>query len=234
MRLIIYRVVVVVLLISTCCMFCSCQNTDSLAFKSYLNSHSEEVVLEVEQKINAEQRTAKYTIVLQKEDSDMDLARIEQFRKITNDYFQSDKDSCLNQGYQVFVCLQNGSHFGSSKEPSFFAYFANFENGILSYYGDGRVVEQDTSKELNTLVFRFDPGDEQSLSVLSNIENIIFAGIYNTDDTEYMNKLFSEINNCTNLKTIRVNQYWYPAFSEADLNCEVKEETSDLASFGQI
>ena len=233
MRLIINRVVIVVLFVSTCCMFCSCQNTDSLALKSYLNSHSEEIVLEVEQKIDAEQKTAKYTIVLQKEDNDMDLARIEKLREFINDYFQNDQNSCLNQGYQVFVCIQNGSHFGTSKEPSFFAYFANFENGLLSYYGDGRVVEQNTSKELNTLVFRFDPGDEQSLSLLNSVENIVFAGIYNTDDSEYMNELFSEINNLTNLKTIRVNQYWYPVFADAELNCVVKEETN-LSSFGQL
>ena len=226
-------VIFLVLFITLCCVFCSCRQTDSREMKSYLNTHSEENVLEVKMQIDAEQKTAKYIIVMQKQNSDMGLDRIESFREVINDYMKINGNSCLNQGYQVFVCLQNGSHFGTSKEPSFFAYFANFENGVLSYYGDD-IVEQETSNELNTIIFRFDPGDERSLSVLGNIENIVFAGIYITDDSEYMNKLFSEINKLPNLKTITVNQSWYPAFAEADLRCEVKESISDYSYFGQI
>lgn len=215
----------------SCCVFCSCQPIDTMKMKAYLNNHSQEMVLEVEQKIDKNQKTAKYNIILEKDDDDMSLDRIENIRKVVNAYMVSDKNSYLNQGYQVFVSLQNGSNFASSKRPVFFAFFSNVDEGYLKYHGNGDIVYQETKEELKTLMFRFDPGDEEYLSLLSDVDTIIFAGIYHTDDTKYMNKLFSEIEKLSGDTTIKVNQQWYPAFVNAGLDCDIREETSDYVLF---
>ena len=59
--------------------------------------------------------------------------------------------------------------------------------------------------------------------ILDDIEYIRICGKYTEYDTKLMEKTISELSELKGLKSVTVYPYWYQAFSESSLACEIIE-----------
>lgn len=148
------------------------------------------------------------------------LKQLDELRIAMTEYLQQD-GKYLAEGWQVAVDICDDA--GSSGEGKRYARFANFEKGYLYHYC---LERYETADYLNTFHFLFASEDISYISSLTNVEYMYIAGYYSETDTELMNRTIEEISKLDNLKKLKINKNWYEGFLNADLGCEIEEETS--------
>lgn len=197
---------------------CSCGDSKYKDMKRYLDSHAGVKIRSIsELEYNVENKEVYLRIELPL-DTDPSLQELNELRKTLNEYMQQD-GGFLEQGWYVSIYVDeqmNGSAIGDT-----YAAMANFEQGVKAQEGSDR------AEYLNTFWVCIDPYDISYISALTDVENLRISGNYSAADTELLSKTIDEIRTLDNLKTLRVFPYWYETVSNAGLECEVIEVSSD-------
>ncbi len=207
-------ILAVLLLVS----LCSCGDSKYVEMKYYLESHSGVKIRSISDMECDEEKKEVYLRIELPLDADPSLQELDELRKSLNEYMQQD-GGFLEQGWYVSIYVDeqmNGSAIGAT-----YAVMANYEQGVIA------TAESDRAECLNTFWFCIDSEDISYISFLSGVENLRISGSFSTMDTDLLNKTIDEIRKLDDLKTLRVFPYWYETVSNAGLECEVIEVSSD-------
>lgn len=143
------------------------------------------------------------------------LKQLNELRIELTKYLQRDGEY-LDEGWQVAVMVCDDSR--NTGKGTWYANFANFEKGYL-YHGCKERYE--TTDYLNTFKFAFAEEDIPYISLLTDVEYMYISGSYSETDSEWINKTIAEVRELKKLKKLTIFSYWYEAFSEAGLGCEI-------------
>ena len=150
-------------------------------------------------------------------DFDPSLEDLDNIRAALNDYMQED-EGFLDEGWKVCIYIDRVTE--GSEKPTRYAVLSNFSYG---YMRQGGWDDIEVSDHLNTFFFSIDPDEVYYISELDGIEHIKICGKYTEDDTMLIETTISELSELKDLESVTVYTYWYQAFSESDLGCEIIE-----------
>ena len=145
------------------------------------------------------------------------LEDLDNIRAALNDYMQED-GGFLDNGWKITIDINRVTE--GSEKPVTYAIISNFSYG---YMRNGGWDDMEVSDHLNTFFFSIDSDDTDYISELDGIEHIKICGLYTEGDTELIEATIAELNELKDLESVAVFPYWYQAFSESDLGCEIIE-----------
>ena len=207
--------------------FCSCRllfiatDEKDIRYKhydeieEYLNYTTSLEIVDITDSEYDEELKSVYLHVALPYHAKVSLKQLNELRIELTKYLQRDGEY-LDEGWQVAVHVVDDSR--NTGKGTSYANFANFEKGYLY---NGCKERYETADYLNTFKFAFAEEDIPYISLLTDVEYMYISGSYSETDTEWINKTIAEVRERKNLKKLTIFSYWYEAFSEAGLGCEI-------------
>ena len=143
------------------------------------------------------------------------LEDLDNIRVALNEYMQ-ENGGFLDDGWKVTIDIDRVTK--GSEKPTRYALISNFSYG---YMKDGGWDNLEVSDHLNTFFFSINLDDTYYISELDGIEHIKICGLYTEYNTNLIETTIAELSELEDLESVTVYPYWYQAFSESNLDCEI-------------